>query len=185
MLDCTESMRPGAPRIGQIGENFALPRTVPLPAALAGTAGGLAGLLAGVLLGSRFIDTPTAVIGMTFIGIVVSVWLVQWRSGGEHAGRVLLVRFTAYRGTVRTVCSGSARLPVADPGSGHFLCPRCGLAVTPDDGLTPSHEWKGRLYDGVVPVAAPLTGPIHYFPGSLPAPPLHRLSDTRPRRRRK
>ena len=175
MLDCTKAMRPGLPRIGTIGEHFTLPRPVHMPTAIGAVAGGVFGLVGALLFGRYLIDTATAIIGMSFVGGVGGIMLVQWRPWkGEHAGRVLLVQAAARRGTAKAVCGGSARLPVDDRASGQYLCAQCGLAVDPEDGLTPRHDWQARFYEGIRPVPEPLTGPVHYFLGSVPARPVQR-----------
>ena len=170
MLDCTKAMRPGLPRIGKIGENFTLPRTVHLPTAIGAVGGGISGTVGAMMFGRFLIDTATAIIGLTILGALSGIVLVQWRPwSGEHAGQVFLVRFAALRGTARAVCVGSGRIAERDLASGQDLCLRCGLGVKLEDGLTPQHFWKARFYEGIRPVPEPLTGPVYYFRGSVPA----------------
>ena len=82
-------LRPGLPRIGKLGQNIVLPRTVDLASLLGGIGGFFFGLAAGFLI-ARPLFGGGGVFGGGLIGVVLGLAAVQWRPWqGEHAGREL------------------------------------------------------------------------------------------------
>lgn len=104
MLSCTTLLRPGPSRVGSLGANITLPRTVKTSSLIAGGIGGVAGLLLfapfAALFGLNALIVGAAVGGFAGIGLTswsplrgesFSTWamvLVKNRSGrvqlGEH-----------------------------------------------------------------------------------------------------
>ena len=168
MLSCTKILRPGLPRIGKLGKNIVLPRTVDLASLLGGVGGFLAGLAFGAVVG-RPIFGSSAVFGFAMGGVPLGLLLVRWRPWrGEHIGRVALVRSRAALRTRPTTCPGSGRLPLFDAATARWSCQRCGLLLEPETGLAPRHQWRRRLYVGMQEVAMPETGPVRIVSGSVP-----------------
>ena len=171
MLSCTKVLRPGLPRLGKIGDNFVLPRTIHLPSLFGGMGGGLIGLMVGLLIVGPLVGGMTTAFGVACIGALAGIWLVSWQPWkGENIGRVAIVRARAITGSVKTVCAGSARLPDYDSAGGQFICKQCALVVELEDDLVPMHDWKRRLYTGIMEVQMPQTGVKRIVPGSVPGP---------------
>ena len=171
MLCCTKALRPGLPRIGKLGDNFVLPRTIHVPSLLGAFVGAMIFGVGSLAMLAPALGAATAGMGGTAVGVLMGIMIVQWRPwSGEHIGRVAIVRMFALTSTVSAVCPGSGRLARYDIDSGQNLCSRCGLVVEPRDELTPSHKWRRRLYVGIAPVGEPITGPVRFVPGSTEVP---------------
>ena len=171
MLSCTDVLRPGLGRVGQLTENFILPRTVSVLSAIGGAVGGIVGALLGATVLAPVVDGSSTVVGAAFMGMMLGVWMINWRPWkGEHAGRVVWVRTRSLLGRSTRLCPGSSRLAHYNQASAQDICTRCSLVVDLKDGLVPSHEWKRRLYDGIMPIPMPQTGVIRFTFGSVPVP---------------
>ena len=167
MLSCTDSLRPGLGRIGKLGDNITLPRTVDAYSAIGAVVGAFVGGFVGFLV--PFFHKATTVVGVGGVGLLIGVMVVQARPwAGEHIGRVAVVRFRARAGVVTSSCPGSGRLSGYVAETGQHICSRCGFVVEPDEGLSPAHQWRRRLYTGIMPVPHPQTGPIEFCYGSVP-----------------
>ena len=168
MLCCTKVLRPGLPRLGKLGNNIVLPRTVDLASLLGGMGGFFVGLPVGLLI-ARPLFGGMGVLGAGMIGIVLGLGAVQWKPWkGEHLGRVAITRGVAAIRTRPAVCPGSSRLPIFDEVTGRHACATCGLMLELEDGLSPQHQWRRRFFVGVQEVAMPQTGPMVFVAGSVP-----------------
>jgi hypothetical protein len=74
MIIATKVMKPGRARVGKIGNNITLPRTVTIVSLLAGLGGALFGALVGIVVGP---STRSVLLGAAF-GAVVGVVLVNY-----------------------------------------------------------------------------------------------------------
>ena len=171
MVFCTKIMRPGWGRIGKISENIVLPRTVSTASAVGGLVGAVIGALVGILVVQYALDDFTAVMGSMAMGCMIGVALVGWEPWrGEHLGWVALTKLRAFQTVRKMQCPGASRLPVLDVSTGQYSCPECALIVEPEDDLTPTHEWKRRMYMGIMAVETPQTGEIMIVPSSVVVP---------------
>ena len=168
-LWATKVLRPGAPRIGQIGQ-IQLKRSVPLPALLSGAAGGIAGAL---LLGVPFmvvVDPVRAVMFGVAAGAtlgVVAVNFSPWRE--ESLLRVTRVRLSARSGRTETVCPGTGDEPGVDADSHEPVCLSCSRRLDPDDdGLVPEHPWSRHVSVGFMEISDPEIGESLWITGSVP-----------------
>ncbi len=168
MVLLTKVLRPGAPRIGQLTENFVLPRTIPVFDLVAGIAGGLFGLLFGLLLGVIVgAVNVLAVMVSLILGAVLGVGLVRWKPWqGESVATVLRVSRQARRNANKLTCPGSGEAPNYDPDFGGTVCAVCRVLVDTEEGMALVHDWKRQFYVGMMPVSAPITGAVHFRPGS-------------------
>ena len=166
----TKVFNPGPPRIGRLSKNIVLPRSVPLPALLAGAGGALLGLLLGLLVSViPFIDVGLAGGVGTGLGAALGVGLVTiqpWE--GEYINRIVSVRLMAYISSKRLACPGSGMPAVHDEDIGSLACPYCGRAHSSYEQITPEHVWRRRVYLGMQPIPHPPTGEVRIVPGSLP-----------------
>ena len=170
MLSCTDVLRPGLGRIGQLTDNFVLPRSIDITSAIGGGIGGVVGAIFGATILSKILG-GSSVMGAAFAGVMVGIWAIKWEPWkGEHAGRVALVRTRSFIGRSKTLCPGSGRLSDYDKPSAQDTCKRCSLIIELEDDLVPSHEWKRQLYDGVMPIPMPQTGVIRFASGSILVP---------------
>ena len=169
-LWATKVLRPGAPRVGQIGQ-MQLKRSVPLPALLSGAAGAFLGLL--------IIGMPALAIGLPAFqalafGLaagaslgVVAVTFSPWRE--ESLLRAATVRFSAKRGITATVCPGTGDEPGVDADSQDPVCLSCSIRLDPDDdGLVPEHPWSRHVSVGFQRIGDPEIGESLWIAGSAP-----------------
>ena len=168
-LWATKVLRPGAPRIGQIGQ-LELKRSVPLPGLLSGAAGGIAGaLLLGVPL-MVVVDPVRAVMFGVAAGAtlgVVAVNFSPWRE--ESLLRVTRVRLSARSGRTETVCPGTGDEPGVDADSHEPVCLSCSRRLDPDDdGLVPEHPWSRHVSVGFMEISDPEIGESLWITGSVP-----------------
>ena len=168
-LWATKVLRPGAPRIGQIGQ-LELKRSVPLPGLLSGAAGGIAGaLLLGVPL-MVVVDPVRAVMFGVAAGAtlgVVAVNFSPWRE--ESLLRVTRVRLSARSGRTETVCPGTGDEPGVDADSHEPVCLSCSRRLDPDDdGLVPEHPWSRHVSVGFMEIGDPEIGESLWITGSVP-----------------
>ena len=171
MLSCTDVLRPGLGRIGQLTDNIVLPRTINITSAIGGGIGGVIGAIIGAMILAKIIGGSSVVLGSAFAGVMAGIWIVGWEPWkGEHAGRVAWVRTRSIMGRSKTLCPGSSRLAHYDKPSAQYTCPRCSLIIDLEDDLVPSHEWKRQLYDGIMPIPMPQTGVIRFTSGSVLVP---------------
>lgn len=170
MMWVTKVFNPGAPRIGQITRNFVLPRSVAVPDLLGGILGGLIGIGVGVALDPLLLDDViTSVILGAGCGGTVGVMLVNLRPWqGEHIHRVAAVRAMALSTARTLICPGSG-LPARHSGDlGTLACPECGRGHSSTEPITPRHEWRRRVYLGMMPIPPPIIGEVEITPGSSP-----------------
>jgi hypothetical protein len=95
MLVATEALKPPELRIGKIGENFTLPRTVRVASLVAGGAGGFTG----VVFVSVFVGmTLSGVLYGFILGALLGTALISYSPlRGESLGRWAMLRFKARR----------------------------------------------------------------------------------------
>lgn len=169
MMWTTKIFNPGPPRIGRISKNIVLPRSVPLPALLAGGGGAIVGLFGGLIVGAfPFLDTSIAAASGAGIGAALGIALVTaqpWE--GEYINRVVSVRLMAYVSSKRLACPGSGMPAVHDEDIGSLACPYCGRSHSAYEQITPEHLWRRRMYNGMKPIPHPLTGEVQIIPGSI------------------
>lgn len=172
-LWATKVLRPGAPRIGQIGQ-IQFKRSVPLPALLSGAAGAVAGMLLfgvpAMLVG--FDPVRAAMFGVAAgatLG-VVAVNFSPWRE--ESLLRAATVRFSARSGRTETVCPGTGDEPGVDADSHEPVCLSCSRRLDPDDdGLVPEHPWSRHVSVGFLEISDPEIGETLWIAGSVPVRP--------------
>lgn len=166
MLACTKVLRPGLPRIGQIGK-MVLPRTVDTLFVIASFVGAVATIpVAAVLVTVLDISGPAVVVVFT-VGAGFGCIVVQWKPWrGESAARVALTRAAATRNTLRTPCPGEGSALAVEPDTGSEHCPVC-RRVYPKErsALVPPHYRKRRIYIGAAPVTAPTLGAVQVTQG--------------------
>ena len=171
MLWVTKVFNPGPQRIGRITSNFVLPRSVALPNMIAGAVGGAFGLAGGLLMLPMLLQLDPFTSAITGAGLgggcgVLLVTLKPWQ--GEHVHRVAAVHATALTSTKTMTCPGSGLPAMYADDMGTLSCPECGRAHSSADMITPRHEWRRRVYLGVMPVQTPQTGEVKLVPGSIP-----------------
>ena len=168
MLWVTKVFNPGAPRIGRLTRNLVLPRTVALPDLVGAAVGGIGGMVAGLMLGPMLGMDPITSAGLGLgVGGLLVVTLVKaqpWQ--GEHVHRVAAVRAMAFASAKTLMCPGSGLPATYSDSLATLVCGECGLAHSSADKITPRHEWRRRVYLGIMPIPPPMTGEIVVVPGS-------------------
>lgn len=134
-------------------------RTIDLGNALGALLGGLTGLLFDILVGGSMPGGPTEVFVCALAGAaLVSAWSNGARGAASTSGVLAMVKPKAALRMRKAAYPGITRLPVFDDASSRRLCSRCTVILTPDDdGLVPRHDWKHRLYVGVLVAEMPQT----------------------------
>lgn len=169
---CTKILRPGAPRIGQIGK-VQLPRTIPLHSLLAGAAGAGVGIpVASVPLILVGFNPLIAVFGGAMVGAAVATAAVNWSPWREESLlRAALVGLSARRRRTAILCPGAFEAPGTDLDSGEPVCSHCARLLTLDErGLIPEHRWQRRVYIGMMELAEPEIGETVWISGSEQVP---------------
>ena len=169
----TKILRPGAPRVGQIGR-VQLARTIPLPSLLAGGGGLLAGLLLfGVPLMLLGIDTVAALGFGAALGCGIGLIAVSWSPWREESLlRFTVVKLRAQQGVTTILCPGVDEEPGTDLDTGDTACPSCFKVLKPDErGLIPPHRWRLRVYLGMMELGNPDIGESIWISGTERAYP--------------
>lgn len=170
----TGVLRPGAPRIGSIGNNIQLPRSVPLPSLLAGIAGALVMLPFAVLLnavtGAGGGAALVFVVLLSGGGALAGVWLVTWQPwAGESVRRAVWVAAGTYARRRSHMCPGSAQPLIVDEMTGERYCVACETAPPDVDGCAGWHDVRRELYIGLQRIEPSVLGPVRFTPGNVPA----------------
>ena len=169
MMWTTQIFSPGPARVGKIGKNFVLPRSVPVKVIVAGS---ICATIAGIV-GALFVAVFSFLPSFTVIGVAVMsgataggflVMFEPWK--GEGINRVAMVRTQALMSTRSLVCPGSGLPAKYHDDIGTLACPQCGRAHNAHDQITPKHQWRRRVYLGVAPIPHPVTGEIDVIAGS-------------------
>ena len=170
MVWATKVLNPGMPRLAKIGENFVLPRSIPMPELLGALFfGGISAAVAGFLVPLIGLPTITGVTTFGCMGGFAGTMIVKWQPWkGENPASVGFTWVAQRRAQKPVVCGGVGQIAVPDEETGNELCPVCSLIVSADGLLTPHHVRRRRLYLGVMPIQTPETGRIRVIPGNVP-----------------
>lgn len=171
MLVCTSLLRPGPARIGSLGKNVHLPRSVQVNVAIATVLTAIPGLIAGSVL-TQLVGggiTTIAVGGAT--GAMLGYVLVSWSPyRRESLLRVLQVVAASRQGRVSLLCDGvghRASDVTADVGT----CPSCQQEVpVKPDGTTKRHDIRRKVYVGLCPLPEVIVGEVTMVPSMIDLP---------------
>ena len=170
MFFATHVLKPPPGRIGQLSENWTLPRTISLPGLLGGVAGGITGLLVGAVLWLLpIIGGLTTMLFCVVAGAGGGSILVQWKPWeGESLMRALSVRWVAASRARQAICPGTGLPTRPAPELGVNVCLTCNAACETDDGFALEHRWRRRMFVGIMEIPAPATGLMYWTNGSVP-----------------
>lgn len=173
MLAATALLRPGPARIGSLGKNVTLPRTVRVSALLGALVGGffgvmLGGVLAGVLHDSRFLLYAAGIGGMAGYA-AVSYSPLQ----GESLATWLALTAKASRN--RVLVAGTPRkvivLPVDEPAPDDaVLVAAAGEYVAYATATPPQGAQTARVSIGICPLDTLVAGPVRLMRGFVDVP---------------
>ena len=173
MMWTTPIFQPGPARVGKIGNNFVLPRSVPVNVLVAAPICATLGLIVGLLFVKVFSFLPTFYVAgfATMTGGTAGAFLVTFKPWkGESINRVAMVRTQALMSTKSLVCPGSGLPAKYHDDIGTLACPQCGRAHNARDQITPKHQWRRRVYLGIAPIPHPVTGEVDIIAGSTSPP---------------
>lgn len=167
MLVCTPLLRPGPARIGSLGKNVHLPRSVQVNVAVASGIMLIPGLLVGFLL-SKIAGGFTMIALGGCAGIAAGYFIVSWSPfRRESLLKYAQVTMASRQGRVALVCEGSGSTAMditADVGT----CPTCRqeIAIKPDRSCK-RHEVRRKVFVGLCPLQEVIVGEVQMTPSMV------------------
>lgn len=162
-LFVTGVLRPDAPRIGSLGSNIQLPRSLPLIPTLGTVAGALVGAVVGLVVAAVIGGSPMIVTlvsaSMFGYGGLMAVTYQPWR--GESLRKVVWVTAKQRRLRQRHLCPGSTQ-----PTDESERCVVCDEQLRTVEGFAPYHTWLRAVYIGFQRIVPGLTGPVRVYEGN-------------------
>lgn len=167
MLVCTRLLRPGPARIGSLGKNVHLPRSVQVNVLIAGAIMMVPGLIVGVILSKIAGGITTIVVGAAagaFAGYMMVSWSPYRR---ESLVKYAAVTLQSRQGRVTLTCDGVGER-AADVTADVGTCRTCRQEVpVKPDGTTKRHEIRRKVFVGLCPLPEVVVGEVTLTPSML------------------
>lgn len=160
MLATSKVLDPGPTRIGSLGKNVTLPRTVQLNVLIAGVICAVPGAVVGVIL-SQIIGGFSMIVLGALAGGFVGYVLVSWSPfQNESLVRFFTVQARTRTDRIETDCEGQGQEGL-DRSDDTAICPSCYLEVEIDEyGDCKEHKIQRRFFVGICQLPRLIQGPV-------------------------